>query len=535
MDALACAPASIWSEEAFRQRVDALNGQPHATTELIALLHERHPGYAQRSAGAIARMRGWVLLTLANQQLPADAHIYVLEELDNGRHAYLVAAAARALQSSASPHPAMATFLMRAITNIRDHDDLVDLTQYGGVGDSPTATTAFAELLAALRWLGAAAAPALVDLNEMAQDPTRRFSPAQRQNIDNTIACIKAAGGAVTDCCALPSWLVDARRVITGAPANLGSIEFEDQEGRRVAFDEFFNGQPAVVVFFYSRCDNPQKCSLTVTKLARVQTILAAEKCVGRIRTAAITYDPGYDTADRLLAYANSRGVQLDADNRMLRATAGMDALHQHFQLGVSFIGSLVNRHRVEAFIVGADGTVKARFTRIGWDESILAAQVMAILREPTQTVVTASVHDKTSRASNTSSIAVNSGTRCKATTGPLLSLALALFPKCPLCGATYLSLSGIIAMPQLPAFYWLFPLMLALVIVNLGSIWYQAHRRRRYLSFVIAALGTALLVGPGLALEIPYALGAGIALVMAGSLIGITQMEKPFANVRSI
>ena len=40
-----------------------------------------------------------------------------------------------------------------------------------------------------------------------------------------------------------------------------------------MTFKDFFHGQPSIVVFFYTRCDNPMKCSLTVAKLARVQAI----------------------------------------------------------------------------------------------------------------------------------------------------------------------------------------------------------------------------------------------------------------------
>jgi protein SCO1/2 len=52
-------------------------------------------------------------------------------------------------------------------------------------------------------------------------------------------------------------------------------VELEDQDGARVKFGEFFTGKPSVVAFFYTRCDNPNKCSLTITKLGRLQRRLA--------------------------------------------------------------------------------------------------------------------------------------------------------------------------------------------------------------------------------------------------------------------
>ena len=102
-------------------------------------------------------------------------------------------------------------------------------------------------------------------------------------------------------------------------------------------------GSPSIVVFFYTRCDNPKKCSLSVTKLARVQTLLDAQGLAGRIRTAAITYDPKFDRPERLRVYGKDRAVRMDENHRMLRAIEGNDALREYFELGVNFIESLVN------------------------------------------------------------------------------------------------------------------------------------------------------------------------------------------------
>ena len=62
----------------------------------------------------------------------------------------------------------------------------------------------------------------------------------------------------------------DSRR---GAEA-VESIALQDHKGDTITFKEFFHGRPSIVVFFYTRCDNPMKCSLTVTKLARIQKLL---------------------------------------------------------------------------------------------------------------------------------------------------------------------------------------------------------------------------------------------------------------------
>ena len=114
-----------------------------------------------------------------------------------------------------------------------------------------------------------------------------------------------------------------------------------------------------------------------------------------------------------------------------------------------------------------------------------------------------------------------------KKTLGALLSIAVALFPKCPICGMTYLSLSGIAAMPLLPAFYWLFPLLTLLMFANLVSLWVLARQRQRYAAFGLALAGTALLLGGGDAFSISFAPELGVALMAMGALVSLAEMGK--------
>ena len=126
---------SALSERQFEALVEALSSDPTRRAELTDLLREDHPVYDQRSAAAIVRMRGWILIALSHVGLTDAALLFVLEELDTGRDAYLVAAAARALRSYPKPVAAFAPFVMRAIANIRYHDDHVAFERYGEYRD----------------------------------------------------------------------------------------------------------------------------------------------------------------------------------------------------------------------------------------------------------------------------------------------------------------------------------------------------------------------------------------------------------------
>jgi len=376
------------SESQFAALVDELAADPERHAQLTELLREDNPVYDQRGTATIVRMRGWILLALARVGVSAAALPFVIEELDTGVDAYLVAAAARALRSFPSPTAALAPFILCAITNIRYHDEPVSFEQYGEYAVSPTGTSPVRELLAALVWLGPHARSVLPEV-EALRTPQGGLPSKLWSEVGQAVEAIRGEGqveplGSKTCCTGqgdfgnAVSWSLDSRR----GCKPVESIVFEDHAGETLTFKDFFWGHPSIVVFFYTRCDNPLKCSLTVTKLARVQKLLEERGLADHIHTAAITYDPTFDLPHRLRGYGQNRGVRLDARHRMLRTPDGLDALRAHFQLGVNFVESLVNRHRVEAYILDGAGRIAASFARTHWDEQQVVERACAVMKE---------------------------------------------------------------------------------------------------------------------------------------------------------
>jgi cytochrome oxidase Cu insertion factor (SCO1/SenC/PrrC family) len=377
--------AGVQSEPQFAALVDAIAADPDRREQLTELLHEDHPLYDQRGAATIVRMRGWVLLALARVGVSDAALIFVLEELDTGVDAYLVAAAARALRAYPRPIETFAPFVMRALTNIRYRDEPVSFDSYGEYAVSSTGTSSVRELLSTLTWLGPLARAVLHELESLRAQVRGKL----RIDIDRALQAIRGADRLAESgthaCCApsnefgsMVSWAPESRR----GSEPIDAIVFEDHMGEPTSFKEFFRGQPSIVVFFYTRCDNPMKCSLTVAKLARIQKLLVAQGLVDRIHTAAITYDPAFDLPERLRVYGQDRGVRLDARHRMLRSIDHNDALREHFELGVNFVESLVNRHRIEVYILDAKGRIAISFERIHWDEQQVVTRAIELLNE---------------------------------------------------------------------------------------------------------------------------------------------------------
>ena len=512
------AATAALTEPQFVALVEALSADQAGCEQLADLLREDHLLYDQRGSATVVRMRGWILLALARAGLTEASLLFVLEELDAGRDPYLVAAAARALRAYPDPSAAFAPFVMRAIANVRYHDEPVTFDRYGQYATaSSAATSAVRELIATKTWLGPHArgvAAELEALRAAGDGLAKKF----RVDLDRAVAAIGDGGDRGADdagaCCQLPGGLGHLRTWSRDARRDGGSIEstrFEDHDGASITFGEYFRGKPSIVVFFYTRCDNPQKCSLTVAKLARIQNILAERGLADRIRTSAITYDPAFDLPDRLRGYGKSRGVRMDAGHRLLRAADGADGvavLRRHCSLGVNFIESLVNRHRLEVYVLDRDGRIAASFERIHWDEEQVVDQAAALVNEPAQPEPVASTVAPIAGAS--------------------ASLAIAFFPKCPVCWTAYMSVIGIGGLEQVPYSPWLRPALVVLMLLNVLSVWVRGRTTGRMIGFYLVAAGAMTILLSKTSAVLGPAAAAGVLLTVAGSLV--SAMERHLA-----
>jgi protein SCO1/2 len=154
-------------EEAIAAFVDAVRRSPERRSDLVELLPEGAPLYAGRSANTANRIKGYILAAFEQVGLPEAALPYALEELESGRNAYAVAAAAKALRGLESPTGQLVPFLMRAIENVRYVDDAVSFEGFRPQRLTSSHTTALAEILATLTWLGAHARSALPGLEAL--------------------------------------------------------------------------------------------------------------------------------------------------------------------------------------------------------------------------------------------------------------------------------------------------------------------------------------------------------------------------------
>jgi len=370
-------PDSIRTEADLVRAVDIGRGDSAFTRTFLELLDERHAVYRNVGTPAVTRMRGAVLLALGHRALPAAALPFALEELESAHDAWLTAVAAHVLRKFPEPSESFAEPLLSAVLYIQHRDEIVRLANYGGSGQGGETTTAMSEGMQTIGWLGRAGRACIARLEDLlSQNP----GPATAAIVARALEAIRAddrAAVAVDSC----SCEETAAAVPSGSVSDISGLRFQDHAGTELTFADAFHGRPSIVVFFYTRCDNPAKCPLTMYRFGSLQRLLRESGLGDAIGMAAITYDPEYDHAGRLLQYAESWGAKPSALHRILRTLDGFPTLSDYFSLGVNFSASgIVNRHQLEAFVLDRRGRIAHAVTRRRWSETQLMGLAASLL-----------------------------------------------------------------------------------------------------------------------------------------------------------
>lgn len=353
-------------------RIEAIRGMPDAAETLAAMLAEESSFFAGRGTNEVERLRGYILASFETAGLPVDAVPFVLEELETGRNPYTVAAAARALRGASDVPLEAPALLVGAIARLRGTDDVVSFDRFAPGPVSGSAVTALVELARTLALVGPRARSAIGRLTELVRGEGETFAPAVRAELAKAIESI-ARPDMLARGCSCAEHGAQALRSGSAVPrasapeTDLADLELENQDGTRFTFAEAFRGRPSALAFFYTRCTNPEKCSLTVTRLARLARLLIAEEVGANV--AGITYDPGFDRPARLKAYGADRGMTFSPCCSLLRTVGPFDHLREAFDLGVGFGPVTVNRHRLDLVVLDASLMVAERFERRLWQE----------------------------------------------------------------------------------------------------------------------------------------------------------------------
>ena len=342
------------------------NGAPAVT--LVPLLHEDAPVHRRRSTGATGRTRGWILACFAELGLPDEALPYVLEELEFGIEPYPVAGAARALRGYRRDADVIGP-LANAFSNMRSRDEPVSLESLRPRWPAAESTSALREILITANWLDHRSPETW---RSILSEPGS-FAASIQEQLEEL-----AHGQASEACCGTPPATTES---VAGAPrslAALGHLAVETHEGAEHTLESLLSGRPTVLTFFYTRCENPNKCEMTIKRLAELQERLAAHSSGDAVRILGLTYDPAYDLAPRLHRYIADLGLHPGPLTTIGRLPAGIDEVRSSLSLAVGQGGATVNRHAVELCILDAHGGVAETWSRVAWDPSEVGRRALS-------------------------------------------------------------------------------------------------------------------------------------------------------------
>lgn len=158
-------------------------------------------------------------------------------------------------------------------------------------------------------------------------------------------------------------------------------FEVENQDGEAMNMTAL-RGKPVAMSFIFTRCPNPRMCPLIASTMAELQDILAARGLTDDVQLVLVTYDPTYDTPERLKAYGAKFGLAY-TNAVMLRAQgATFREMLSEFSVVIGpGAGGLLN-HRNELLLLDREGRYVRDYRGDVWDATAVADDLAKLIAE---------------------------------------------------------------------------------------------------------------------------------------------------------
>ena len=165
-------------------------------------------------------------------------------------------------------------------------------------------------------------------------------------------------------------------------PLNVGDAlpdyHFTNQLGQAVSLSQF-RGQALAFTFIFTRCPFPTFCPLMSNHFRDVQdALLARSNGPTNWHLLTITFDPDYDTPERLKDYAASYHVDPARWSFLTGKLIDITALSE--QVGLQFWrdpGGVGINHNLRTVVVDAQGRVQKIYTENKWTPEELTAEIV--------------------------------------------------------------------------------------------------------------------------------------------------------------
>jgi len=156
-------------------------------------------------------------------------------------------------------------------------------------------------------------------------------------------------------------------------------FKLRNQDGQPIHLGQF-KGKSLVVTFIYTRCPSPDFCPRVTRNFAALEKQLAASPALfAKTHLICISFDPVYDTPERLRAYGVTY-IGSDAKNAFAHwefAVPDKSALAEmarFFDLGMTYEADSTITHTLSTTLIGPNGKVARFYSGNEWTpEQVLA------------------------------------------------------------------------------------------------------------------------------------------------------------------
>ena len=157
-------------------------------------------------------------------------------------------------------------------------------------------------------------------------------------------------------------------------------IGYTDQDGRTGVLSDLMT-KPVLITFFYTRCQNGAKCSMAVSKMASLQRVLQTKGLHGELRLLVISYEPQFDSPDRIHRFGTDRGMAFGENAKGLRLDpARLAELIDEVEAPVNYNAGWVNTHGVQLCLVEAGGRLVRKYHTVLWENDVVIEDVARVI-----------------------------------------------------------------------------------------------------------------------------------------------------------
>jgi protein SCO1/2 len=165
--------------------------------------------------------------------------------------------------------------------------------------------------------------------------------------------------------------------VVEGDP--LPNYAFTNELGKRIEFADY-KGSAIGFTFIFTRCPFPNFCPRMSSNFLEVSKRLAAQPGLTNWHLFSISFDPEFDTPERLKAYASRYDRDLSRWNFLTGAMIDIDAITEQFGLGFAWRQGTID-HNLRTVIVDANGKVRKIYIGNEWKVEEFVAEMTAAAR----------------------------------------------------------------------------------------------------------------------------------------------------------